>query len=113
MNTAINASHIEREPVLVQQTVVAAGGSAGNGRLFQEIPRRLPGRGLSSLDVATLTKPLREAERIMTNTDLLLQSTTGRPTRRQHSHASARQDVRRGSHRRQAPHWGHTDHPMK
>jgi len=78
MNTAINASHIEREPVLPRQTVVATGASAGYGWLFQEIPRRLPGRGLSSLDVATLTKLLREAERIMTNTDLLLQSTTGR-----------------------------------
>jgi catechol 2,3-dioxygenase-like lactoylglutathione lyase family enzyme len=34
----------------------------GNGWLFQEITTRLPGRGLSNLDVATLTKLLREAE---------------------------------------------------
>ena len=30
--------------------------------LFQEITTRLPGRGLRNLDVATLTKLLREAE---------------------------------------------------
>ena len=34
----------------------------GNGWLFQEITTRLPGRGLSNLDVATLTELLREAE---------------------------------------------------
>jgi catechol 2,3-dioxygenase-like lactoylglutathione lyase family enzyme len=34
----------------------------GNGWLFQEITTRLPGRGLSNLDVTTLTKLLREAE---------------------------------------------------
>jgi catechol 2,3-dioxygenase-like lactoylglutathione lyase family enzyme len=34
----------------------------GNGWLFQEITSRLPGRGLSNLDVATLTQLLREAE---------------------------------------------------
>jgi catechol 2,3-dioxygenase-like lactoylglutathione lyase family enzyme len=34
----------------------------GNTWLFQEITTRLPGRGLSSLDVATLTELLREAE---------------------------------------------------
>ncbi len=34
----------------------------GNGWLLQEITTRLPGRGLSNLDVATLTKLLREAE---------------------------------------------------
>jgi catechol 2,3-dioxygenase-like lactoylglutathione lyase family enzyme len=34
----------------------------GNGWLFQEISTRLPGRGLGHLDVATLTKLLREAE---------------------------------------------------
>ena len=34
----------------------------GNGWLFQEVTTRLPGRGLSNLDVATLTKLLREAE---------------------------------------------------
>jgi catechol 2,3-dioxygenase-like lactoylglutathione lyase family enzyme len=35
----------------------------GNGWLFQEITTRLPGRGLSSLDVATLTELLQEAEK--------------------------------------------------
>lgn len=34
----------------------------GNTWLFQEITTRLPGRGLSNLDVATLTELLREAE---------------------------------------------------
>ena len=34
----------------------------GNGWLLQEIKTRLPGRGVSSLDVGTLTELLREAE---------------------------------------------------
>jgi len=34
----------------------------GNGWVLQEIKTRLPGRGLSSMDVATLTPLLREAE---------------------------------------------------
>jgi catechol 2,3-dioxygenase-like lactoylglutathione lyase family enzyme len=34
----------------------------GNGWLFQEITTRLPGRGLSNLDVATLAELLQEAE---------------------------------------------------
>ena len=34
----------------------------GNSWLLQEINERLPGRGLSSMDVATLTELLREAE---------------------------------------------------
>ena len=34
----------------------------GNTWLFQEITRRLPGRGLSNLDIETLTELLREAE---------------------------------------------------
>jgi catechol 2,3-dioxygenase-like lactoylglutathione lyase family enzyme len=34
----------------------------GNGWLLQEVTTRLPGRGLSSLDVATLVPLLREAE---------------------------------------------------
>jgi hypothetical protein len=34
----------------------------GNGWLLQEIKARLPGRGLSSMDVATLTDLLRETE---------------------------------------------------
>jgi catechol 2,3-dioxygenase-like lactoylglutathione lyase family enzyme len=35
----------------------------GNGWLFQEVITRLPGRGLSNLDVATLTELLQEAEK--------------------------------------------------
>ena len=35
----------------------------GNSWLLQEIKTRLPGRGLSSMDVATLTELLREAEK--------------------------------------------------
>ena len=34
----------------------------GNGWLLQEVKTRLPGRGFSSLDVATLTALLRETE---------------------------------------------------
>jgi catechol 2,3-dioxygenase-like lactoylglutathione lyase family enzyme len=34
----------------------------GNGWLFQEVTTRLPGRGLSNLDVTTLAKLLRETE---------------------------------------------------
>jgi hypothetical protein len=63
MSTAITASHIQREPVLPRQTVVATGGSTDNGWLFQEITTRLPGRGLDELDVATLTELLQEAEK--------------------------------------------------
>ena len=36
----------------------------GNGWLLQEITTRLPGRGLSSMDVATLTDLLRESEEL-------------------------------------------------
>jgi catechol 2,3-dioxygenase-like lactoylglutathione lyase family enzyme len=35
----------------------------GNGWLFQEVTTRLPGRGLSNLDVTTLTGLLQEAEK--------------------------------------------------
>jgi hypothetical protein len=35
----------------------------GNGWLLQEITSRLPGRGLSNFDVATLTELLRETEK--------------------------------------------------
>ncbi len=35
----------------------------GNGWLLQEVTTRLPGRGLSNLDVATLTELLEEAEK--------------------------------------------------
>jgi catechol 2,3-dioxygenase-like lactoylglutathione lyase family enzyme len=35
----------------------------GNGWLLQEVTTRLPGRGLSNLDVATLTELLKEAEK--------------------------------------------------
>ena len=35
----------------------------GNGWLLQEVTTRLPGRGLSSMDVATLTELLRETEK--------------------------------------------------
>jgi catechol 2,3-dioxygenase-like lactoylglutathione lyase family enzyme len=35
----------------------------GNGWMLQEITTRLPGRGLSNLDVATLTELLQEAEK--------------------------------------------------
>jgi catechol 2,3-dioxygenase-like lactoylglutathione lyase family enzyme len=35
----------------------------GNGWLFQEVTTRLPGRGLSNLDVGTLTELLLEAEK--------------------------------------------------
>ena len=78
MSTAINASHIRREPVSPPQPVIAARGSTGNGWLFQEITKQLPGRGLRDLDAAILTSLLGEAERVMANNDLLLRSTTYR-----------------------------------
>ncbi len=78
MGTAITTSHIERESAFQPQTGVETGGSAGNGWLFQEITKWLPGRGLGNLDVATLTRLLQEAERIMANTSQLLRGTTDR-----------------------------------
>ena len=50
----------------------------GNGWLLQEIKTRLPGRGLSSMDVATLTELLREARSATATTKRPLRSTTGR-----------------------------------
>jgi hypothetical protein len=76
MSTAVNAPHIRREPVLLRQSVVTTCGSSGHGWLFQEITKQLPGRGLNHLDLTTLTKLLREAERVMANTNLLLESVT-------------------------------------
>jgi len=78
MGTAITSSHIQLKPLLLPETVVSTCGSTGDGWPFQEITKRLPGRGLSDLDLATLTKLLREAERVMANTNLLLRSTTDR-----------------------------------
>ncbi len=78
MSTAVNAPHIRREPVLLRKSVVATCGSTGYGWLFQEITKQLPGRGLNHLDLATLTKLLREAERVMASTNLLLRNTTDR-----------------------------------
>lgn len=77
MNTAITASQIQREPGPPRQTVVATGGRASDGWLLQEVTRRRSGRGVSNLDVMTLTKLLREAERIMANTNLLFRDATG------------------------------------
>jgi hypothetical protein len=76
MSTGITASRIQQEPALLGRTAVATGGGAGDGCLFREITRRLPGEGLSDLNPATLTRLLREAERIMANTNLLLRSNT-------------------------------------
>ena len=47
---------------LVHDTYATFSDPDGNSWLLQEIKTRLPGRGLSSLDVATLTELLREAE---------------------------------------------------
>ena len=50
----------------------------GNGWLLQEITTRLPGRGESSFDVATLTELLREPSTAMAGTSRPRRSTTGR-----------------------------------
>jgi hypothetical protein len=78
MSTAVNAPHIRRESALLRQSVVATCGSSGHGLLFQEITKQLPVRELNHLDLATLTKLLREAERVTANTNLLLESITDR-----------------------------------
>jgi catechol 2,3-dioxygenase-like lactoylglutathione lyase family enzyme len=44
-------------------TYASFGDPDGNGWLLQEVKMRLPGRGLSNLDVATLTELLNEAEK--------------------------------------------------
>jgi len=74
MSIAISTSHIEDEAV---QSVVATNGRANDGWLLREITKR-PGRGLNNLDVDTLTRLLREGERIRANSTLLLRITTGR-----------------------------------
>ena len=50
----------------------------GNGWLLQEIKTRLPGRGLSNLDVATLTSFCKTRRSTMASTNQPLRSTTGR-----------------------------------
>ena len=50
----------------------------GNTWLFQEITTRLPGRGLSNPNVATLTELLRERNSIMASTNQPLPNTIGR-----------------------------------
>jgi hypothetical protein len=79
----------------------------GNGWLLQEVTTRLPGRGYSNLDVATLTELLEEAEKHHSEYE---------PTApeaplvglvcRLHYCASGGQDTRRGSQERQNPHRG-------
>jgi catechol 2,3-dioxygenase-like lactoylglutathione lyase family enzyme len=62
----------------------------GNGWVLQEINTRFPGRGLSSLDVATLVPLLRERRNTTASTKQPPRSTTGRNgTRRTSSRASA------------------------
>jgi hypothetical protein len=78
MSAAFTTSHVQRGPILPCRTVAATGGKACAEWLSEEVTRLLPGRGLGNLDVATLAKLLREAERIMANTNLLLRSVTDR-----------------------------------
>jgi hypothetical protein len=76
MGTAITSSQIQRGSLPLRKTVVTTGGSTGDGR-FQEITKRLADARLRDLDLTMLTKLLRKAERVMANTNLLIQSTTG------------------------------------
>ena len=79
----------------------------GNGWLFQEVTTRLPGRGLSNLDVATLTELLQEAEKHHGEYEAYRsEAPLVGLVRGLHCRASGRQDARRGSQRRQDPHRG-------
>ena len=77
----------------------------GNSWLLQEIKTRLPGRGLSNLDVATLTAFLREAEARHgdVRTDCSEASLVG-VVRRLHRRAPAGEDRGAGSCRRRGSH---------
>jgi len=78
INNSITASQIHRKRLPLIESVVATLGSMGDGWLVQEIIRRLPARGLSNPDVATLTKLLREAKHVVANANALLRNTTDR-----------------------------------
>jgi len=53
---------VGRTPVTALLSFATFSDPDGNTWLFQEITARLPGRGLSNLDVSTLTELLRETE---------------------------------------------------
>ena len=76
----------------------------GNGWLLQEIKTRLPGRGFS-VDVATLTELLREAEQHHGKYEATApEAPLVGLVRRLHRRARARQGSRGGRRRRGAPH---------
>ena len=79
----------------------------GNSWLLQEIKTRLPGRGLSSLDVATLTELLQETETApwRVRADRAETPLVGL-VRRLHRRAPAGKNARRGGQGCHAPH-GH------
>ena len=77
----------------------------GNSWLLQQVKTRLPGRGLSSIDVPTLTELLRETEKHHGEyeADRSEASLVGL-VRRVHRRARAREDSRRGSQGWRPPH---------
>ena len=77
----------------------------GNSWLLQQVKMRLPGRGLSSVDIPTLTELLQEAEKHHGEyrTDRSEASLVGL-VRRVHRRARARTDSRRGSQGWRPPH---------
>jgi short-subunit dehydrogenase len=58
MSTAITASHIQREPELLEQTVVVIGGSAGIGL---ETARRARAEGAKLILTGRSQEPLQRA----------------------------------------------------
>ncbi len=76
----------------------------GNGWVLQEIKTRLPGRGLSGMDVTTLTELLRETEEHHGKYEPTApKHHWSGVVRRLHFRARARQESRRSDQRRHAP----------
>ena len=70
----IAVSHIQPDPFSRGEGLGATSGSAGNGSTLQEIMKGLQGQRFRTFDVATLTRVLQEAERVMGKTESLLRS---------------------------------------
>ena len=77
----------------------------GNSWLLQQVKTRLPGRGLSSVDVPTLTELLRETEKHHGEYEPTApKHHWSDSVRREHRRARAREDSRRGSQGWRPPH---------
>jgi hypothetical protein len=76
MATGATGPCIRREPAILREVVMASEG-AGGGWRFQEVTRQLPDRELRNLDVATLRRLLKEAERVMLCGSELLKRSKG------------------------------------